>query len=457
LKPERALVASILLLAAASPLAPRTASASTTKALGASADSATRVSWVLPNGTHVLAQHVPEARAISISVGYPGGSDQDPEQLPGRAALLAELQFMSTAGSVPERSRDELSSLRPAGADIHVGRCFTILTEVATAPQFPGVLQQVLSRMHGAQPDQATLTAALQTVSLLSQQHYRSTPDVALYNELTERASGVDDAGMARAISLEGIHKLTLADVTPLLASSFRPQDAVISVAGNLTGLDLHALLDHAFDGLPGGARRALPPIRPARAASALSKWPGLTRPVGTIGLIAPALDDTTHPAFFLVSLILGAKTGEIWGEALPPLSSQFQYSVLEDPDLVRLYPPLKGSGMGSDAMSFSFNHTLGQTDNLVVSDELVEKLRNGIGWLLGAPLTDKQLDRMRVNNTTLILCSTQMIERELRGGEKFWSAYRRRLAEAGAPDLVFWLARMRNPKYQVQVLYLPS
>jgi hypothetical protein len=49
------------------------------------------------------------------------------------------------------------------------------------------------------------------------------------------------------------------------------------------------------------------------------------------------------------------------------------------------------------------------------------------------------------------------MIERELRGGEKFWSAYRRRLAEAGAPDLVFWLARMRNPKYQVQVLYLPS
>jgi hypothetical protein len=104
-----------------------------------------------------------------------------------------------------------------------------------------------------------------------------------------------------------------------------------------------------------------------------------------------------------------------------------------------------------------SFNHTLGDDDNMVISDVLVEKLRIGIGWLLGAPLTDTQLDRMRVNTTTLILCSTQMGERELRGGEAFWSVYRRRIEEAGAPDLVFWLARLRNPKYQVQVLLKPA
>jgi hypothetical protein len=458
LKPDRALFATLTLLAATTlPLAQSPAQASTARALGASADSATRVSWVLPNGTHVLAQHVPEAQAISISVAYPGGSDQDPEDRPGLALLLAELQFTSAAGAIPERRRDELQSLRPAGADIHVGRCFTVLTEVATAPQFPVVLQQVIARMHGTQPDAATLAAALETVSLLVKQKYRGAPDVALYNELTERAAGVDDAGMARAMALDGIRKLTPAELSPMLARAFPAHEAVISIAGNLTGFNLHALVDHSLDGLPAGARRPLPAVRPSHAAAAIVTWPGLARPVGALGVIAPSISDSTHPAFFLVSLILGAKTGELWGNPEPPLYSQFQYSVLEDPDMVRFYPPLQVDPSLPNVVAMSFNHTLGDDDNMVISDVLVEKLRGGIAWLLGAPLTDTQLDRMRVNITTLILCSTQMCERELRGGEAFWSVYRRRLEEAGAPDLVFWLARLRNPKYQVQVLLKPA
>ena len=457
MKPDRALFVTFTLLAATSlPLAHSPARAGTARALGASADSATRASWVLPNGTHVLAQQVPEAQAISISVGYPGGSDQDPAGRPGLALLLAELQFTAPAGAVPERRRDELQSLRPAGADIHVGRCFTVLTEVATVPQFPGVLQQVIARIRGTQPDAPTLAAALETVSLLVRHKYRGQPDVGLYNELTERACGVDDAGIAQALSMEGVRKLTLAELTPTLERAFLAHDAVISIAGNLTGLNLHALLDHALDGLPAGPRRALPAVRPAHAASATVSWPGLTHPVGALGLIAPAIDDSTHPTFYLVSLILAAKAGELWGEPVPPLFSQFQYSVIEDPDLVRFYPPLPGDPAAQD-VAMAFNHTLGDNDNLVVSDALVEKLRIGIGWLLGAPLKDTQLDRMRINTTTLILCSTQMAERELHGGEAFWRVYRRRFEEAGVPDLLYWLARLRNPKYQVELLYKPA
>ena len=456
MKLDRARFAAFALLAALL-LTHSGAHASTARALGASADSATRASWVLPNGTHVLAQHVPEAQAISISVGYPGGSDQDPASQPGLALLLAELQFTSTAGDVPERRRQELSSLRPAGADIHVARCMTVFTEVATGPQFPGVLQQVIARIHGTQLSPGTLTAALETVDLLIKHKFRDAPATALYSELTERASGVDSAGMLRALSLEGIRKLTVAELSPMVAKAFPPRDAVITIAGNLSGLDLHALLAHALDGLPTGPRRPVPPIREARAAAATVKWPGLTRPIGGLGIAAPALDDSTHPTFFLVALILGAKTNELWGDPLPPLDTEFQYSVLEDPDMVRFYPPISGDKPVAGTVGQVFNHSLGNNDNLVVSDDLIEKLRNGIGWLLGAPLRETQLDRMRVNTTTLILCSTQMAERELRGGEAFWKVYRRRLQDAGAPDLVFWLARMSNPKYQVQLLYVPS
>ncbi|MGH7741957.1 MAG: hypothetical protein ACRENS_08040, partial [Candidatus Eiseniibacteriota bacterium] len=405
MKPVQLALATLGILAAAT-LTHSPAHASGALALGASADSATRASWALANGIHVVAQHVPEAQAISISVGYPGGSDQDPADQPGLALLLGELQYMSAAGEVPERSRAELSSLRPAGADIHVGRCMTVFTEVATTPQFPGVLLQVAARVRGTQPDAAALSAALETVTLLVKQKYRGSVGGALYSELVERASGVDSLGILRALSLEGIRKLTLAQLTPALARAFPARDAVITLTGNLAGLDVRALLDHALEGLPGGTRREVPPIRPARAAAAMVHWPGLSRPVGALGISAPALSDSTHPIFFLVSLILGAKATETWGEPLPPLDTEFQYSVLEDPDLVRFYPPLAGNRPDPQDVGLSFNHTLGDADNMIVSDDLVEKLRNGVGWLVGAPLRERELDRMRVNTTTLILYS---------------------------------------------------
>jgi len=446
-----------LALCAVIRIAPPASASGAVRALGAPADSATRVSWTLSNGIRVLAQHVPEATAISISVAYPGGSDQDPADQPGLALLLAELQFTAAAGDAPSRTRAELSSLRPAGADLHVGRCFTVFTEVASAPQFPGVLHQVIARVRGTQPDAATLSGALETVALLVNNEYRGSASRGLYNEITERGSGVDDAGMARALALEGVRKLTLAQITPMLANAFRPQDAVISFTGNLAGIDLRTLLEHALEGVPKGTRRPLPPTRPSQGAVATVKWPGLARPVGGLGVLAPAVDDSTHPTFFLVALIIGAKANEVWGDPTPPLESEFQFSVVEDPDIVRFYPPLKTDRPTADMVGLAFNHTLGDADNLVASDDLIAKLRAGVGWLLGAPLTDKQLDRMRVNSTTLILYSTQMAERELRGGEPFWKLYRQRLEDAGAPDLVFWLARFRAPKYQVQLLYLPS
>jgi predicted Zn-dependent peptidase len=457
LKPIRAVSAwSALLAATFLTLAGSPARASTARALGAPADSATRATWTLKNGTRVLLQHVPEAQVISISVGYPGGSDQDPADLPGLAQLLAELQFTAAAGDVPARTREELSSLRPAGADLHVGRQFTVLTELATPPQFPGVLSQVIARMRGTQPDAPTLAKAVETVALIVRHNFRDQPSVGLYNEITERASGVDDAGIARLLALDGLRKLTPADVTPRLAAAFPSRNAVITIAGNLAGFEMRTLLDHALEGVPGGRPPALPPIRKPHGAVATLKWPGLDHLAGGVGVFAPALDDTTHPTFFLVAMILGAKTGEMWGVQLPPLTSQFQYSVIEDPDLVRFYPPLTAGQNSPNMVGLAFTHTLGDADNLVVSDELLAKIRDGVGWLLGAPLTDNQLDRMRVNSTTVILCSEQMAERELRGGEAFWRVYRQRLEDAGAPDLVFWLARFRNPANQAGVLLTP-
>lgn len=425
-------------------------------ALGVRADSVSHVNWTLANGMHVLAQHIPDGKGISISVAYPGGSDQDPPSRAGLASLLAEVHFTAAAAQVPERTRAEMASLRPFGYEVRVGRTITIFTELATPAQLPGVLHQIAERMRGVQVTPELLTSALETVRTRHHREYLDAPDIGLYNEVTERASGLDDAALQRLITCSGLAKLDAKEVQNLDARAFPSRRAVMSIAGNLDGLDLRKMLESEFTGLAGGPPVALPPIRPARAASVLAKRDGIHDPVGVLGVMAPALDDSTHPAFYLAALIIGAQANLDWGDPVPPLSSRFQYSILEDPDLLRFYPPLTPKDREPREIVSVFAHTIGAQDNLVVSDEVIENLRAGVNWLVGAPLHPAVLARMRTQSGALVLLTNSLVERELRGGDAFWSAYRHRMESIGAPDLVFWLGWMGDPKKQVALLYLP-
>jgi len=62
----------------------------------------------------------------------------------------------------------------------------------------------------------------------------------------------------------------------------------------------------------------------------------------------------------------------------------------------------------------------------------------------------------MRTDGLSLILLSTNIAERELRGGEAFWSVYRARAEKVGVPDLVWWLAYMSDPKLEARLVFVP-
>jgi hypothetical protein len=226
---------------------------------------------------------------------------------------------------------------------------------------------------------------------------------------------------------------------------------------GNFENVNVRALLEHAFAGVPGGAPAPLPAPRAQHGAVASLRRVGLKAPIGALGIIAPALADSTYPAFFMASLILGAEADSQWGDPIPPLRSRFQYSILEDPGLARFYPTIEPGTVRPEAVAKSFNTTIGSMDNLIVSDEMLEGLRAGVGWLLGGPIHDEALDRIRVNSSALILCSTNIAERELRGGEPFWRRFRQEVERTGMPDLTRWLAYMQDPKLQMSLLYVPN
>src|SRR5438093_1542124 len=180
-------------------------------------DSTVCESWLLPNGLGVTTRHVPRTSAVSITVAYRIGNAGDPTGREGLARLLAEAAFTAAAGEIPERTRDEMESLRPLGWNLEVGTRSTLLTEIASPAQLPVALRP-------------------------------------------------------------GLRQITRSD---------------------------------------------------------------LASPLGVVGIIAPALTDTAHPEFYLNALVIGSLCKDQWDPPAPPLTTRFKYSALDDPDLVRIYPPV--------------------------------------------------------------------------------------------------------------------
>jgi len=443
-------LASLLFLAAL--LAPAPASA---LALGASPDSATRASWTLANGLTVIAQHVPGSGAVSITVGCHGGTDSDPAGKEGLAQLVGEILYTGAAGTTPERSRAEMSSLRPLGAELKVNRRQTLITEVASLQQFPGVFHQMAERMRGVRVTPASIATALTSLRAFQRDAYLDAPARRLYNGVAVLAAGGDSVTLQRVATCSALAGVPAADVEARLRHVMAPANAVLSIAGNLDGVNLRALVEHEFGSIPAGARAEEPPHRPYKAGTVLIHQPGLDGPVGCVGVVAPSLQQQMQPTFYLSLLVLATQLNTVWGPPEAPLTSHFQYSIMDDPELVRFYPALDKRDRTPGALTESFNGALRPFYELVADEDLLESLRNGVEWMLGAPVPPEMLSRFRQIPGLLALLSSTGASRELWGGEAVWAPYRAQF-EKTSIDAVGLMALIGDARAQSRILLVP-
>jgi hypothetical protein len=424
-------------------------------ALGASSDSLTRATWRLANGLTVIAQHVPAAGAVSITMAYHGGSDRDPAGREGLALLEAELAYTAAAGETPERTRQELQSLRPLGSEVKVTRTQTQLTEVASLAQFPGVLHQVAERAHAVRVTQASLDAALASLREQQKDAYLTAPSRALYYDVAALAAGMDSSALGHLGQAHGLDHVGADEIQKQISTAYVPANGVLSIAGNLDGPDLRVMVEREFGSIPAG--RPLPAATHHRfgPGSATLRWPGLEQSVGCVGAAAPSLRDSLHPVFYLSLLILASRLGAAWGPPTPPLQSRFQYSILDDPELIRFYPRLGPGDRTAANLGDALEDGLSANETLVADPEALESLRAGVGWLLGERLPHEMLPRFQKTPGLLVLLSSSAASRQLWGGEALWAPYRR-LFERCNIDAIGLIAKLRNPRNQVRLMLRP-
>jgi len=420
-------------------------------------DSTTVERWTLPNGLDVVTQHVPGAGAVSVTWGYRIGLDDDPADRQGLASLLAEVAFTASAGTVPERTHDEMESLRPEGWSLKVTRHQSLFTETATPAQFAGVLHQAAMRMRGVTVTDAALGRALVTVRRQLGARYFGAPDQMLHWQVREYARGLDPAGVSTLAAAKGLDRETPRSIQEALARAYVPANGVLALAGDLSGVDLHAALAGEFGGIPGGVRRPDPaPVRLDSATAVLPR-PEVSGPVGVVGIIAPALTDSLHPSFYLAMLFAGTRARQAWGLVDPPLTMRFQYALLDDPELARFYPKLgTRDPEAPEALGARFDDLVDELFSMSITLDSYDEFRRGVLWLLGGPMNTETAANVRRSRGALNLLCSSAASRALWGSDAFWTEYRRRLDPTVTPAVTFWGRWLLDPRHKVRLMLVP-
>lgn len=410
--------------------------------------------WTLDNGLRVVVEDVPAARGIAVTLGYPWGSERDPADTEGLAALLAEVAFASPAGDLPQRRREEMPSLRPLGWAIKVTPRFTLLTEVVPPDHLSGLLYELSLRLRERSVTRASLQEAVASVTVDLQRRHGGDLAWTLRQGARDAVSGVP--GRQAPKRGTGIERLKPEDVQQRLATAMAPAGMVLTIAGPLGQQAVEDLTRDLFDALPAGTPPGAFAAAPPQPDSAAIEMPGIERSRGVFGIIAPALDNPSHPEFYLHAVLLGAICSTTWGAPVAPMGAWFEYAVLDEPDLMRIYPPIPGDTRDPAVLEGAVDDVLrGLLPNTVPPGN-VQSVKDGVMWLLGGPLPGDLARAVGRTPGIVHQIGASLAARELLGGEAFWAGYRARLARVSL-DTRAWRTYFGLPEHQVRVLVTPA
>ena len=412
--------------------------------------------WKLDNGLRVATRHVPRAAAVAITVAYDFGNDDDPKGREGLAMLLGEIGFTAAAGDIPERTREDLDSQRPHGWSLTATRRSVMFTEIAATSQFPGVLQQVATRMRGVTVTREGLRAAMANVRSEMQARVNG-QEPSLYHLTREAALGHENSTVTPGRDLE---RMTAESARQQMQRLMVPANAALTLAGNLEDVDVPKLIQDLFGPLPAGTRLEhgrRDSLRAGAKSITLAQAQGRR---GVVGIIAPPLTDPAHPGFYLSTMMLGTHFNRVWTEignpSLPPPSyrSFLHYAIFDEPDLVRLFPP---GAATPDDLGTVLKDAINQLYTTVIPSETFEEMRRNLLWLLGGPMTDEQRTRARRDTSVLHTLARSMAGRELFGGEAVWGPYRERFTALPDGGLQSWMSYYQAPEHQVRLMTVPN
>ena len=454
LRPSASSLRSLSCLALALALAPA-ASSPVLAAAHMLPDSTVIDRWTLPNGLKVVSRDVPRAGAVSITVGYRFGMDDDPEGRAGLAQTIGLIGFTAATADQPARQRADLDRLRPFGWSYPVLRHATLYSENVAPGELAGALAQIGQRMRGVRVSAADVNAAIPQIKRELAQQYFGDPAISLAFQVREIGRGLSDEVMVKRASGAGLEGLTQSEIQTQLQKLYVPANAVLSLAGDLHGSDVHALVTRAFGALPAGSARPDAPEATLKPAERVLRRK--TQPAAMVGIIAPALSDSAHAVFYMGMLLFAGIADQTWGNKDQTRVARLQYGVFDEPELARVIPDVRAGERDFSRIDARMHDLAEVIRGAVIPNTSYDDMRASVTWLMGGAMTPEQARTIRGNPAMLMTLSRAQAGTGLRRGFEFWDGYRARIQNVRPGQPEAWLTTILNPARQVRVMAQPA
>ncbi|MBL8549994.1 MAG: insulinase family protein [Hyphomonadaceae bacterium] len=265
----------------------------------------------LPNGLRVYAMPDPNTANVSVQVWYDVGSKNDPPGRSGFAHLFEHIMFKATRNMPPE-TMDRLTEDVGGQNNASTADDYTNYYETIPANHLERVLWAEAERMGSLVIDEANFRSERDVVKEEYRQGVLARPYGKLfYLYLAQTAFLQHPYGRPTIGSIEDLDAATVEDVRAFHATYYRPDNAVLVVAGNFDPAQLNAWVDRYF-GPIARPDRPIPRVNvqePPHARDFTVYEPNTPLPAIAITYPAPAARDPNTPALMVLDAIMS--TGE--------------------------------------------------------------------------------------------------------------------------------------------------
>ncbi|WP_077035077.1 pitrilysin family protein [Pelomonas sp. KK5] len=349
---------------------------------------------VLPNGLELIA--VPQAGySVSVQVWYRVGGKDDPAGRSGFAHLFEHMMFKRTRYMADEQF-DRMTEDVGGSNNAFTADDMTAFHSVVPANHLEPLLWAEAERMSNLQVDQGNFDSEREVVKEEYRQRVLAEPYGKLFNAIS--GYGYQKHPYRRPVigSMEDLDAATLRDVQAFHDTYYRPDNAVLIVAGAFDPLQLDRWVDHYF----GSIRQPREPVprvnvpEPRRSTDALFTLTGPNVPLPAVLLIwqAPKAASPDAPALQVAQGLLSLGDSSRLNESL-------------------VYRMQIAQSAGFDAMLNADAGLL--VANAIAAGEqkaqdLVEPLAREVQRLAEEPIAPAELDKVKAQLLTAALVKRQ-------------------------------------------------
>ena len=408
----------------------------------------------LPNGLRVYTLPDANTASVSVAVWYDVGSKNDPAGRSGFAHLFEHLMFKSTTNMPPENI-DRLTEDVGGENNASTGDDFTEYHETVPANHLERVLWAEAERMGSLVVDEANFKSERAVVqeefrqSVLSQPYGRL---MSLY--LSQANFNVHPYGRPTIGSIADLDASTLDDVKAFHAAYYRPDNAILVVAGNFEQKQLDAWVDKYFAPL-ASPKREIPrvaAVEPQRNApkSLTTYVANVPLPAVTISWPAPDAKSPDVAAWMLLDDILQRGQSSrlyqslIYEQKLAAEAGS-EFEVRQQPGIYTLFAILSEGKSAEDGLK-SLQAEVARIRSTPVSAAELEEARNEL-------ITDTLRSRETSGGRVEELARSVL----LYGDPAAWDNILAQLQKVTAADVQRVASSIMNDARAVTLRYLPE